>query len=54
MTVTKPGTRFKPRFIKGYVLDSRWEEVEIASVCPDGNKLLFRMMRDIKKGKFEQ
>jgi len=50
ITITKPGTRFKPRVIKGHKLDNRWEDIEISSVCPDGNKLIFRTMRDIKKG----
>jgi hypothetical protein len=50
ITVSKPGTRFKPRVIKNHKLDNRWEDIEIAGVCPDGNKLIFRTMRDIKKG----
>jgi hypothetical protein len=50
ITVTKPGTRFKPRVIKGHKLSNQWEDTEIAGVCPDGNKFIFRTMRDIKKG----
>ena len=50
ITISKPGTRFKTRTVKGHKLDNRWEDAEIAGVCPDGNKLIFRTMRDIKKG----
>ena len=49
--ITKPGTRFKPKTVSGYHLTGHWEDTEIAGVCPNGNKFIYRMMRDIKKGK---
>ena len=51
--ITKPGTRFKPRTVSSQHLTNHWEDSEIAGVCPNGNKFIFRMMRDIKKGKFD-
>ena len=51
--ITKPGTRFKPKTVSGHHLTSQWEDTEIAGVCPGGNKFIFRMMRDIKKGRFD-
>lgn len=52
--ITKPGTRFKPKTVNGHHLTSHWEDTEIAGVCPNGNKYLFRIMRDIKKGKLDK
>ena len=51
--ISKPGTRFKPRTVSGHHLTAKWEDAEIAGVCPGGNKYIFRMMRDIKKGRFD-
>lgn len=51
--ISKPGTRFKPKTVSGHHLTGHWEDTEIAGVCPGGNKFIFRMMRDIKKGKFD-
>jgi hypothetical protein len=53
VTVSKPGTRFKNRSVSAHPLRGYWEDDEIVSACPDGNKFLFRMMRDIKKGRFQ-
>jgi hypothetical protein len=51
--VSKPGTRFKLRTVSSHPLRSPWEDDEIVSACPDGNKFLYRMMRDIKNGRFK-
>jgi len=51
ITISKPGTRFKIREIKAHKLSSHLEDEIIASVCPEGNKNLYRVMRDIKKGR---
>lgn len=51
--ITKPGTRFKPKTVSGHHLTNHWEDSEIAGQCPNGNKFLFRVMRDIKKGKLD-
>ena len=51
--VTKPGTRFKPRRINAHPLRNPWNENEIVSACPDSNKYMYRMMRDIKRGGIE-
>jgi hypothetical protein len=53
VTVSKPGTRFKNRSVSAHALKGHWEDNEIVNVCPEGNKFLFRMMRDIKKGRFQ-
>lgn len=52
--ISKPGTRFKIREFKTHRLTSHLEEDIIVSACPEGNKNLFRIMRDIKRGKFVQ
>jgi len=54
VNITKPGTRLKPKTVNGHHLTSHWEDTEIASACPNGNKYLFRIMRDIKKGKLDK
>lgn len=48
IAVTKPGTRFKPKIVSGHPLRNPWEDTEIVSACPEGNKYIYRMMRDIK------
>jgi hypothetical protein len=53
VTVSKPGTRFKNRNVSAHPLRAQWEDDEIVSACPDGNKYLYRMMRDIKNGRFK-
>jgi hypothetical protein len=53
VTISKPGTRFKNRSVSAHPLRGLWEDNEIVNVCPEGNKFLFRMMRDIKKGRFQ-
>jgi len=53
VTVTKPGTRFKGKTVSEHPLRESWNTVEIGSICPEGNKFLYRMMRDIKEGKFK-
>ena len=52
VTISKPGTRFKNRSVSAHPLRGHWEDNEIVNACPEGNKYLFRMMRDIKKGRF--
>jgi hypothetical protein len=47
--ISQPGTRFKAREIKKHSLSSSYDE--IAGVCPEKNKYLYRVMRDIKKGR---
>lgn len=49
--ISKPGTRFKVREIKAHKLNSSLEDDIIVSACPGGNKNIFRIMRDIKKGR---
>jgi hypothetical protein len=51
--VNKPGTRFTPRKFEKHGLRDEWDTVEIGSVCPEGNKYLYRMMRDIKEGRLK-
>lgn len=53
VNITKPGTRFKPKTVSGHHLTGHWEDAEIAGACPNGNKFIYRMMRDIKKGRFD-
>lgn len=53
VNITKPGTRFKPKNLNSYHLAVHYEDNEIPGVCPNGNKYLFRILRDIKKGKFD-
>lgn len=53
VVVSKPGTRFKNRSVSAHPLRGLWEDNEIVNACPEGNKFLFRMMRDIKKGRFQ-
>jgi hypothetical protein len=53
VTVSKPGTRYKTRTFPKHPLRDDWNENEIGSACPEGNKYLYRMMRDIKKGRFK-
>ena len=52
--VSKPGTRFKERTVSGHKLSNNWDPTEIASACPDGNKWIFRTMRDIQRGRFDK
>jgi hypothetical protein len=53
VVVNKPGTRFKSRRVDSHPLRDDWDVFEIAAACPDGNKFLYRMMRDIKNGRFK-
>jgi hypothetical protein len=53
VTITKPGTRFTPRKFEKHALRDDLSSVEIGSVCPEGNRYLYRMMRDIKEGKLK-
>jgi hypothetical protein len=53
VSVEKPGTRFKTRNISRHPIRDDWNDNEIVSACPDGNKYLYRMMRDIKNGRFK-
>lgn len=50
--VSKPGTRFKPRRVDSHPLRDDWDITEISAACPDGNRFIYHMMRDIKNGKF--
>ena len=50
--VSKPGTRFKQRSVQ-HPLKDDWNRIEIVSACPDNNKFLYRVMRDIKLGRFK-
>lgn len=52
INITKPGTRFKGKTVSKHPLQESYIDHEIVSVCPNRNKLLFRVMRDIKKGIF--
>jgi hypothetical protein len=51
--VSKPGTRFKNRRVDSHPLRDDWDVTEIGSACPESNKFLYRMMRDIKQGVFK-
>jgi len=53
ITVSKPGTRFKTRTKSDYRLSNPFNENEIVSACPEGSKYLYRVMRDIKSGRFK-
>ena len=53
VTITKPGTRFKSRKIDSHPLRDDWDVTEISAVCPEGSKYLYRVLRDIKTGRFE-
>lgn len=53
VSVKIPGTRFKGRNISKHPIRDDWNDDEIVSACPDGNKYLYRMMRDIKLGRFQ-
>lgn len=52
ITVSKPGTRFKTRTVSDHRLSVLWDDTEIVSGCPEKNKYLYRVMRDIKNGRF--
>lgn len=52
ITVSKPGTRFKTHTISDHRLNKDWADDEVIGICPEGSKYLYRVMRDIKKGKF--
>jgi hypothetical protein len=54
ITVSKPGTRYKKRVIRAHRLDRDWEADELVNACPEKNKFLYRMMRDIKRGNIER
>jgi hypothetical protein len=51
--INKPGTRYKKKEFTNHALRADWSDNEISSACPDGNKYLYRMMRDIKDGRFK-
>lgn len=53
ITVSNPGTRFKARTVSDHRISKQWDETEIVSVCPEGSKYLYRVLRDIKTGRFE-
>ena len=53
ITVSKPGTRFKARTVSDHKISKQWDENEIVSVCPEGSKYLYRVLRDIKTGRFK-
>ena len=53
ITVSKPGTRFKPKTVPDHRISRAWSDDEVVSVCPEGNKYLYRIMRDIKNGRFK-
>lgn len=50
ITVSKPGTRFKVRSIKPHRLVDLFNG-EPSHLCPEGNKFLYRTMREIKRGR---
>ena len=54
ITITRPGTRQKPRTIPDHKITNPWNETEIVSACPEGSKFLYRILRDIKNGRFKQ
>ena len=53
ITVSKPGTRFKPKTVPDHRISEHWDKNEVVSVCPEGSKYLYRVMRDIKSGRFK-
>ena len=53
ITVSKPGTRFKTRTVSDHRLSYNYDDGEIVSACPEGSKYLYRVMRDIKNGRFK-
>ena len=53
ITVSKPGTRFKTRTVSDHKITNSWNDTEIVSACPEGSKYLYRVMRDIKSGRFK-
>ena len=53
ITITRPGTRQKPKIISDHRIVDPWNDPEIVSVCPEGSKYLYRVMRDIKSGRFK-
>jgi hypothetical protein len=53
VVISKPGTRFKGRRVDSHALRDDWDVTEIAQACPDSNKFIYRMMRDIKQGRFQ-
>jgi hypothetical protein len=53
ITITRPGTRQKPKIISDHRIVNPWNDPEIVSVCPEGSKYLYRVMRDIKSGRFK-
>jgi hypothetical protein len=52
ITVSKPGTRFKTRTVSDHKITNPWNDIEIVSACPEGSKYLYRVLRDIKNGRF--
>jgi len=50
ITINKPGTRFKPRTINAHKIGNPFND-EIVSACPEKNKYLYRVMREIKSGR---
>lgn len=55
ITVTNSRSRGSKSFeLDRHPLRDSWDTTEIVSVCPEGNKFLFRMMRDIKSGKIKK
>lgn len=48
--ITKSSDKFKPKEIKAHKV-SKFRDDEIVSACPNGNKWIYRIMREIKKGR---
>lgn len=54
VTISKPGTKTKTQTIESHSLKGSWDCDEIGHCCPNGNKYLYRIMRDIKLGRFKK
>lgn len=54
VTITRPGTRQKPQTITAHKITNPWNDTEIVSACPEGSKFLYRILRDIKNGRFNR
>lgn len=53
ITVSRPGTRFKTRTVSDHRITNPWNDNEIVSACPGGSKYLYRILKDIKSGRFK-
>ena len=54
ITISKSNKRTKQRVIESHRLSGSWDCDEIGHCCPNGNKYLYRIMRDIKLGRLEK